>query len=169
MFDVNVAAKELSDAFKNGLPSGTNKEFLSKLISSNVKAANQKFCSDNIDYDENKKYFVCRVVAYTTCEIYNKLHYDFKEKQLDRICKKSTNKICKILKQPLEDDSQENEIMTMVGFVLPIIIKTEVVAEKLRFNPVNIVKFILSIPKHVIRFVYLLAQMKKMAQDYYKK
>ena len=169
MFDVNLIAAELSNTFKNGLPSGSNKEFISKLIFNNVINANQKFNSSNPEYDENKKYFICRVVAYTTCEIYNKLHENFQEKQLDRICNKSTSKICNILKQPLDDDSPENEIMTMIGFVLPVVINTEIIAEKLRFNPVSIVKLILSIPKHIIRFVYLLSQMRKMAQDYYKK
>ena len=169
MFDVNSIAKELSDTFRNGIPGEANKEFVTKLISNNVKHANDKFTSTNPEYDEKKKYFICRVVAYTTCEIYSRLHNNFKDKQLDRICNKSTNKICKILKQPLEEDSPENEIMTMVGFVLPLVIQTEVIAEKLRFNPVNVVKFILNIPKNVIKFLALLTQMKKMALEYYKK
>ena len=169
MFDVNAVAKELSETFKRGLPDGINNVFVSKLISNNIKNANEKFYSTNPEYDENKKYFICRVVAYTTCEIYNKLHNNFKEKQLDRICNKSTNKICKILKQPLEDDSPQNEIMTMIDFVLPMIVNTEVIAEKLRFNPVNIVKFIFNIPKLTIRFLYVLSQMYQMAKEYYKK
>ena len=169
MFDENAIAKELSDTFKNGLPKGADKEVVSKLIFNNIRAANKNFSSNNIEYNDEKKYFISRVIAYSTCEIYVKLCDNFKEKQLDRICKKSTNRICKILKQPLEEDSPENEIMTMVGFVLPMIITSESVIEKLRFNPVNIVKFILNIPKFVIKFINLLVQMRKMAQEYYKK
>ena len=169
MFDVNKIAQELSDTYKIGLTDKNNNRYVSKLITNNIKKANQWFCASDTVYDENKKFFICKVVAYTTCEIYNKLHDNFKEKQLNRICNKSTHRVCQILKQPLEEDSPENEIMTMVGIVLPFIIKTEAAVEKLRFNPVKIAVFICDIPKQITKFLYFLSDLAQFAREYYKK
>ena len=169
MFELETITKNLSDTYRKGLSNNDTEDFLSKLISNNIKYANKYFISANREYNEKQKYFISRVIAYTTCEIYNKLQNNFKETQLERICKKSTNRVCSILKQPIDEDSQENEIMTMVSYVLPVIIKTESISEMMRFNPVKFVKHIIVIQNNLIKFFAFLSEIWKFSKEYFNK